>query len=59
MFEGLPSALKKRKLTLTLQCAVLLACIGEDALEVFENLQVNKRKLNIDSVLSKFQEFCV
>ena len=33
-----PLQVKKRKLTLTLQCAGLLACIGEDALDVFEGL---------------------
>ena len=43
------------------QCAVFLACIGEDALEVFDGLPFaeGENKEDIDLVIKKFEEFCI
>lgn len=43
------------------RCAVLLACIGEEGMEVYDGMQFNggENKKDINVVLQKFQDFCV
>ena len=43
------------------RCAVLLACIGDEAMEVFDGFEfkAGESKESLDTVLKKFEEFCV
>ena len=43
------------------KCSVLLACIGEEALAIFDGLHFENEvdRENIDIVIQKFEEFCV
>ena len=43
------------------RCSVLLACIGEEALAVFDGFHFDNEtdRDNIDTVILKFEEFCV
>ena len=43
------------------KCSVLLACIGEEALAIFDGLhfETEADRDNIDIVIQKFEEFCV
>ena len=43
------------------KCSVLLACIGEEALAIFDGLHFENEadRDNIDIVIQKFEEFCV
>ena len=43
------------------RCSVLLACIGDEAMEVFDGFQfkTGESREQIDTVMKKFEEFCV
>ena len=41
------------------RCAVLLTCIGDEALEVYDGFAIDKTTETLDIILSKFEEFCV
>ena len=43
------------------RCSVFLACIGEEALAIFDGFQFDSEddKDDIDIVIQKFEEFCV